>query len=157
MSDYLKCNYCKELLLHGDSVAKVLRSQIFYDDTNIPLLDCPQELWYHDKCLKKKFYPNTKGKKLISKTKGKVSNLEPYQLEIVRKLDTKFEEISKELDSEENAISFEDIEAIEGLLIFHTRILQVYNILFNKYIINDDFLSFKIQNILNYKLGGKMI
>ena len=86
---------------------------------------------------------------------SRVSGLAPLQLEIVQKLDTKFESIMKEVEKCKEPMGAN--ERTHGLLIFYTRILQVYNVLFNKYTTNDDFLLFRIENILNFKYGEDMI
>ena len=104
--------------------------------------------------------PNTVSKiqqKMMDKNmvKSKVSGLAPLQLEIVQKLDAKFENIMK--DVEANPSQLGNNERTHGLLIFYTRILQVYNVLFNKYITNDDFLLFRIENILKYKYGEDIL
>ena len=87
--------------------------------------------------------------------KDRISALEPLQLNIVKQLDTKFEAIMKEVEANPSAIGSN--QRTHGLLMFYTRMLQVYNTLFNKYITNDDFLTFRIENILEYEYGEDMI
>ncbi len=87
--------------------------------------------------------------------RSRVSALEPQQLEVVKDLDAKFEGIMKQLDI--NPIPLDEKEKVDGLLNYYMRTLQVYNAMFNKYIINGDFFEFKIENILKYELGENMI
>ena len=87
--------------------------------------------------------------------KSRISNLEIHQLEIVKKLDAKFEEIQKKLQN--NPIFIGDKTKMNSLVIYYKRTLEVYNILFNKYIMNDDFLLMRIENILNYTLGEHIV
>ena len=60
----IECEYCKELILHGDKGVKVWKSMFFYDN-NIPLFNQPQELWYHGRCFKKERPPDAMGKEII--------------------------------------------------------------------------------------------
>jgi hypothetical protein len=84
-----------------------------------------------------------------------VSNFEPHQLRLVEKLDKKFEAIMKEWEAKPKLINTPE-KSID-LSRFFQRILEVYNILLNKYIFNDDFLLFKVENIVQYTLGGSML
>ncbi len=87
--------------------------------------------------------------------RSRVSALEPQQLELIKDLDTKFECIIKELEAKPMPLG--NNQRTHGLLNFYVRTLQVYNVLFNKYMMNDDFLMMRVENILKYKIGEDLL
>jgi hypothetical protein len=84
-----------------------------------------------------------------------ITNFEPHQLKIVEKLDRKFKVIMTQWEATPAVI--DTPVKLAHLTTFFSRILQVYNVLLNKYVTNDDYLAFRIENILAYMLGGDML
>ena len=81
-----------------------------------------------------------------------VSNFEEHQLRVVQELDTKYAAIMELWEKTPEKINSR--KRLHALTLFFQRTLDIMHLLLNKAMTNDDFLLFRIDNVLHYEYGS---